>query len=164
MTIIYFILILGITVFIHELGHFIFAKKFGVYVYEFSIGMGPRLFKFNRKNDETDYCIRLFPIGGFVQMAGEEVEVDEKIPENKRLQSKPAYQRLLIMVAGVMMNFLLAIVLLFCIGLFNKVTFNNLYVEDSTITGLNNNDKIIAVNNHFTNKKRNTHTNVNNRI
>ncbi len=151
MTIIYFILILGITVFIHELGHFIFAKKFGVYVYEFSIGMGPRLFKFNRKNDETDYCIRLFPIGGFVQMAGEEVEVDEKIPENKRLQSKPAYQRLLIMVAGVMMNFLLAIVLLFCIGLFNKVTFNNLYVEDSTITGLNNNDKIIAVNNHFTN-------------
>ena len=151
MTIIYFILILGITVFIHELGHFIFAKKFGVYVYEFSIGMGPRLFKFNRKNDETDYCIRLFPIGGFVQMAGEEVEVDEKIPENKRLQSKPAHQRLLIMVAGVMMNFLLAIVLLFCIGLFNRVTFNNVYVEDSTITGLNNNDKIIAVNNHFTN-------------
>ena len=52
MTIIYFVLILGVTVFIHELGHFIFAKKFGVYVYEFSLGMGPRLFKFNRKNDE----------------------------------------------------------------------------------------------------------------
>ena len=88
LTIIYFIFILGITVFIHELGHFLFAKKFGVYVYEFSIGMGPRLFKFNRKNDETDYCIRLFPIGGYVQMAGEEVEVDEKIPVEKRLQSK----------------------------------------------------------------------------
>ena len=143
-TIIYFILILGVTVFIHELGHFLFAKKFGVYVYEFSIGMGPRLLKFNRKNDETDYCLRLFPIGGFVQMAGEEIEVDEKIPENKRLQSKPAYQRALIMVAGVMMNFLLAIVLLFCIGLFNNVSIDNVYVEGSTINGLNDNDKIIS--------------------
>ena len=84
LTIIYFIFILGITVFIHELGHFLFAKKFGVYVYEFSIGMGPRLFKFRRKNDETEYCIRLFPIGGYVQMAGEEVEVDESVPVEKR--------------------------------------------------------------------------------
>ena len=52
MTLIYFILILGLTVFIHELGHFIFAKKSGVYCYEFSLGMGPKLFSFRRKNDE----------------------------------------------------------------------------------------------------------------
>ena len=87
MTIIYFIIVLSVTVFIHELGHFLFAKKAGIYVYEFSIGMGPRLFKFNRKNDETEYSIRLLPIGGFVQMAGESVEEDENIyndssPEN----------------------------------------------------------------------------------
>ena len=151
MTIIYFILILGITVFIHELGHFLFAKKYGVYVYEFSIGMGPRIFKFKRKNDETDYCIRLLPIGGFVQMAGEEVEVDEKIPENQRLQSKPAFQRVMIMIAGVMMNFLLAIVLLFFIALFNKVSLNNVYVTESTIDGLRENDKIVAVNGNFVN-------------
>ncbi len=151
MTIIYFILILGITVFIHELGHFIFAKKFGVYVYEFSIGMGPRLFKFNRKNDETDYCIRLLPIGGFVQMAGEEMEVDDKVPEDKRLGSKKAYQRFLIMVAGVMMNFLLAIVLYFIIGLFNNVSMDNVYVQNSTIKNLDENDKIVAINNHFVN-------------
>ena len=151
MTIIYFILILGITVFIHELGHFLFAKKFGVYVYEFSIGMGPRLFKFKRKNDETDYCIRLFPIGGFVQMAGEEIEEDSKIPKEKSLRSKPAYQRFLIMVAGVMMNFVLAIVLLFFIGLFNEVSFNNVYVTDSSITGLNENDKIVAIDGSFVN-------------
>ncbi len=151
MTIIYFILILGITVFIHELGHFMFAKKFGVYVYEFSIGMGPKLFKFKRKNDETDYCIRLLPIGGFVQMAGEEVEVDEKIPENKRLQSKPAYQRLLIMVAGVMMNFILGIVLYFFIGLFNTVSLDNVYVTESSINGLSESDKIVAVNGNFVN-------------
>ena len=56
MTLIWFILVLGITVFIHELGHFIFAKKAGIYVYEFAIGMGPRIFKFKRKNDETTYA------------------------------------------------------------------------------------------------------------
>ena len=151
MTIIYFILILGITVFIHELGHFMFAKKYGVYVYEFSIGMGPRLFKFNRKNDETDYCIRLFPIGGFVQMAGEEVEEDEDIPKEKSLRSKTAFQRFMIMVAGVMMNFILAFVLLFFIGLFNDVSINNVYVNSSVIENLDDNDKIVAIDDNFVN-------------
>lgn len=151
MTIIYFILILGITVFIHELGHFMFAKRYGVYVYEFSIGMGPKLFKFNRKNDETNYCIRLLPIGGFVQMAGEEVEEDKNIPIEKSLRSKTAFQRFMIMVAGVMMNFILAFVLLFFLGLFNDVSVNNIYIDGSTIKNLNNNDKIVEVDGHFVN-------------
>lgn len=151
MTIVYFVLILGVTVFIHELGHFMFAKKFGVHVYEFSLGMGPRLFKFNRKNDETDYCIRLFPIGGFVQMAGEEIDEDESIPEDKRLNNKPAFQRFMIMVAGVMMNFLLSIVLLFFVGLFSKISLDNVYINGSTIKGLNDGDKIVAINSHFVN-------------
>ena len=151
MTLIYFILILGITVFIHEFGHFIFAKKFGVYVYEFSIGMGPKILKFNRKGDETNYCLRLFPIGGFVQMAGEEIEVDEKIPENRRLMSKQAYQRLIIMVAGVMMNFLLALALYIFIGLFNQVSVDNVYIGSSAIKELNVNDRITNIDNHFVN-------------
>ena len=151
MTIIYFILILGVTVFIHELGHFMFAKKYGVHVYEFSIGMGPKLFKFNRKNDETNYCIRLFPIGGFVQMAGEEVEEDKNIPIEKSLRSKTAFQRFMIMVAGVMMNFILAFVLLFLLGLFNDVSVNNVYIDGSTISNLNDNDKIVEVDGHFVN-------------
>ena len=151
MTLIYFILILGITVFIHEFGHFIFAKKFGVHVYEFSIGMGPKLFKFNKKNDETDYCLRLFPIGGFVQMAGEEIEEDKNIPEDKRLNNKPAYQRFIIMVAGVTMNFLLAIVLLFFLGLFKNVSVDNVYIDGSVVKNLNDTDKIIKVDNHFVN-------------
>ena len=151
LTIIYFVFILGITVFIHEFGHFIFAKKSGVYVYEFSIGMGPKLFKFNRKNDETDYCIRLFPIGGYVQMAGEEIEVDEKVPVEKRLQSKKWYQRFLIMVAGVMMNFILAIVVLFIVALVNGVTLDSRYISGSEISGLNDGDKIVSVNGKFTN-------------
>lgn len=151
MTILYFILILGTTVFVHELGHFMFAKKYGVYVYEFSLGMGPRLFKFNRKNDETDYCIRLFPIGGFVQMAGEEIEVDEDIPEEKRLTSKPAFQRFMIMIAGVMMNFLTAFILLFFIGLFNTVSLNNVFIDESSIDGLNDGDRIVGINGNFVN-------------
>ena len=151
MTIIYFILILGITVFVHELGHFMFAKKFGVHVYEFSIGMGPKLFKFKRKNDETDYCIRLLPIGGFVQMAGEEIEVDEDIPEDKRLQSKPAFQRFLIMIAGVTMNFVLAIIILFIIGLTHTISMDNIYIDESTIPGLEDGTKIVAVDGHFVN-------------
>lgn len=152
MAIIYFILILGITVFIHELGHFLMAKKFGVHVYEFSIGMGPRLFKFNRKNDETDYSIRLFPIGGYVQMAGEEVEVDEDVPENKRLQSKPAFQRFLIMIAGVTMNFLLAIVVLFIVGLCSSsISTDTLYIANSSVEGLKNGVKIKSIDGHFVN-------------
>lgn len=151
MTIIYFVLILGVTVFIHELGHFMFAKRYGVYVYEFSIGMGPKLFKFNRKNDETNYCIRLFPIGGFVQMAGEEVEEDKNIPIEKSLRSKSAFQRFMIMVAGVMMNFILAFVLLFFLGLFNDASVNNVYIDGSTIPNLNKNDKIVEVDGHFVN-------------
>ena len=151
MTLIYFIIVLGVTVFIHEFGHFIFAKKSGVYVYEFSIGMGPKLFKFNRKNDETDYCIRLFPIGGYVQMAGEEIEVDEKVPVDKRLQTKKWYQRFLIMVAGVMMNFILAIVVLFIVALVNGVTLDSRYIYGSEINGLNDGDKIVSVNGKFTN-------------
>ena len=152
MAIIYFILILGITVAIHEFGHFLMAKKFGVHVYEFSIGMGPRLFKFNRKNDETDYCIRLFPIGGYVQMAGEEIDADEDIPEEKRLQSKPAFQRFLIMVAGVTMNFLLALVVLFIVGLCSSsISTDTLYIANSSVDGLKNGVKIKSIDGHFVN-------------
>lgn len=150
-TIIAFIFILGVTVTIHEFGHFLFAKKAGIYVYEFSIGMGPRLFKFNRKNDETDYSIRLLPIGGYVQMAGEDIEVDEKIPKDRLLQSKTWKERFMTMVAGVMFNFLLAILVLFIIALINGVTIDATKVDTSKINGLNKGDKIVEVNDHFVN-------------
>ncbi len=150
MTLIYMILILGIIVFIHEFGHFLFAKKSGIYVYEFSLGMGPRLFKFNRKNDETDYSIRLFPIGGYVQMAGEELELDEKIPVEKRMQSKTWMQRFLTVIAGIMFNFILALVVFFIVGLFNGASQNKPYisaVEDGVNSGvINVGDRILYVN------------------
>lgn len=116
MTLLYFVIILGVIVFIHELGHFIFAKKAGIYCYEFSIGMGPKIFGKKFKS-ETEYCLRLIPLGGFVSMAGEEVEVDKKIPKEKRMQSKTWLQRFLTIFAGPLFNFILAFVLLFLIAL-----------------------------------------------
>lgn len=112
MTIILFILILGVIILVHEFGHFIFAKWAGVYVYEFSIGMGPKIFGKKGKNGETEYCIRAIPLGGFVRLAGEEVDDDKKIKKDRKLYNKNFIQRFLIMFAGAMNNFILCFVLL----------------------------------------------------
>ena len=120
LTLIYFILILGVIVLVHEFGHFIFSKLFGVYVYEFSIGMGPRIFGTKKKKGKTQYNVRAFPIGGFVSLAGEDpTEKDPEVPKGGFLYNKPIWQRFIIMAAGVFNNFLLAIIILFCIGLFH---------------------------------------------
>ena len=117
MGILWFILILGTIVLVHEFGHFIFSKIFGVYVYEFSIGMGPKLLHFKKKGGETEYCLRLIPIGGFVSLAGEDADENKEIPEERKLYSKPVWQRFLIMVAGVMNNFIFAFLVLFIMAL-----------------------------------------------
>ena len=151
MTIIYFVLVLGITIMIHELGHFLFAKKAGVRVFEFSLGMGPKIFSFKRKNDETIYAIRLFPIGGFVSMAGEDME-DENVPFNEQLVNKSWFSKFMVMFAGVLFNFLLAIILLFIVGLVNGVP-NSKPVIDTidqnykiSETNVEVNDTIIKIN------------------
>ena len=117
MTLIIFILMLGIIIFIHELGHFFWAKVSGVYCYEFSLGFGPKLFSFKRKNDETMYALRLIPLGGYVAMAGEEVDDDKKVPKSKKLYNKPWYKKLIIVLAGVINNFILALVVFFITSL-----------------------------------------------
>lgn len=106
------ILVLGIIILVHEFGHFIWAKKFGVHIYEFSIGMGPVLFSWKGKKDKIPYSIRLIPIGGYVSLAGEVYDDDEKIPKEDLMCNKKWYQRLVVFVAGVTNNFILAIVLL----------------------------------------------------
>lgn len=152
LTLIYFILVLGVTVFIHEFGHFLFAKKAGIYCYEFSLGMGPVIFKFNRKNDETVYCIRLFPIGGFVQMAGEAVDLDEDIPEEKRMQSKTWIQRFLTVSAGVIFNFLLALIIFFTVGMITGTDDQKAYVGGTvenfnvSSTNLQVGDEVLKIN------------------
>ena len=151
MTIIYFIIVLGVTVLIHELGHFIFAKKSGVYVYEFSIGMGPVLFTHEGK-DKIKYRVRALPIGGFVQMAGEVYEDDEKIDKEKFMCNRPWHQRIIIIIAGVINNFILAILLLFVYALIwgassNKAVITSVEKDYPMYKdGIRANDTIIKVN------------------
>lgn len=152
MTLIYFILLLGCIVFIHELGHFFWAKKSGVYCYEFSIGFGPKLFSFKRKNDETMYCVRLIPLGGYVSMAGEEVDDDGEVPKDKKLYNKPWYKKLIIVLAGVINNFILAFVVLFVIALiygsYSTKPVIGVFSKDSACqkAGFEIGDKIIKIN------------------
>ena len=114
--------------------------------------MGPQLFKWKSKKDETMYSIRLLPIGGFVQMAGEEIDPDENIPKEKRMQSKTWLQRFSIMIAGIFFNFVLAIVLLFVVGLINgtpqKETYIGVIDKNSSAynAGLRENFEILQVN------------------
>ena len=149
-TLVYMILILGVVVFIHEFGHFLFAKNAGIYVYEFSLGMGPVVYSFHRRNDETVYSLRLFPIGGFVQMAGEEIEPDDKIPFDKTIQSTTWIQRFMTIIAGIMFNFILAFVVFFIVGRVNGASQNKPYIK-FVQDGINSNvvfegDRILAVN------------------
>lgn len=110
------LLILTLLIFVHEFGHFIMAKTFGVHVYEFALGMGPKVLGFRRKNDPTLYSLRALPIGGYCQMAGEEGEDDSSLPKDKFMCNKGKIPRTIILVAGVTMNFITALVLLFIIA------------------------------------------------
>jgi len=111
------IIVLGILVFIHELGHFLFAKKLGVGVITFSLGFGPKLI--GRKFGETQYQIAAVPLGGFVKLIGENPE--EEIKEEDRSRSfsaQPIWKRALIVGAGPLFNLLFAVVLFSSINLF----------------------------------------------
>ncbi|HEX7042470.1 MAG TPA: RIP metalloprotease RseP [Patescibacteria group bacterium] len=122
LTIISFILVLSVLVLIHELGHFLTAKKLGIKVEEFGFGFPPRIW--GKKIGETIYSINLLPIGGFVKLYGEDEAGGGQIKlkvENEKLKDKdikraffarPVWQRAAIVVAGVVMNFLLAVSIL----------------------------------------------------
>ena len=124
------IFILGIIILVHEFGHFIWAKIFKVHIYEFSIGMGPIIFTHKGKKDNIDYNLRAVPIGGFVSMAGEVYEDDDKIDKKSFMCNKPWYQRVIILVAGVFNNFLLALLILFISSLIWGGTVNIPVVRD----------------------------------
>ncbi len=100
--------VLGIMVLVHEWGHFIVAKSFGVRVEIFSIGFGPRLWGWKR--GDTDYRISALPLGGYVKMAGDN-PLEERKGEPDEFLSKPRWQRVLIALAGPAMNIVLSIVL-----------------------------------------------------
>lgn len=101
------ILFFGLIIFIHELGHFIFAKAFGVKVNEFALGMGPTILK--KQGKETKYALRLFPIGGFVSMEGE----DEESDDNRAYCNQKTWKKMIIISAGAVFNLILGVIVCF---------------------------------------------------
>ncbi len=154
----YFIIIIGVLVLIHELGHFLAAKAFGMRVERFSIGFPPRAF--GKQIGETDYCVSWLPIGGYVKISG---MVDESLdtellandPEPWEFRAKPVWQRIIVIIAGVVMNILLAIVIFWGINLtqgtqVHKVTTVGSVQSGSVAEnyGLATGDRIVSINNN----------------
>lgn len=145
-------LVLGAMIVIHEFGHFIVAKFFGIRVDVFSVGFGKRLFGI--KKGDTDYRLSLIPLGGYVKMAGE--NLDEQVTgEPYEFQSKPKWQRLCVAVAGPVMNILTAIAIpaIFAMIHFESPTYVNKlpvvnaveYGSAAEASGLQRGDQIISI-------------------
>jgi len=152
LSLLWFILILGSIVAIHEFGHFIFAKFANIYVYEFSIGMGKKIFGKKKKGGETEFCIRAIPLGGYVMIAGEDVE-DEKIPKNRQMCNKNFWQRFMVLFAGPFNNFWFAFVILLISALIYGGVSTKPIIGDvvpdypAYASGLEKGDLVISINN-----------------
>ena len=129
LSLIWFILILGAIVSVHEFGHFIFAKLSNTYVYEFSIGMGKKIFGKKKKNGETEFCIRMIPLGGFVNIAGEDIS-DDEVPKDRQMCNKGFFARFMILFAGAFFNFIFAFLILFVSALIWGATSTKPYIGD----------------------------------
>ncbi|NLW18009.1 MAG: RIP metalloprotease RseP [Firmicutes bacterium] len=151
MTILIAILIIGVLIIAHELGHFLAAKANGILVLEFAVGMGPVLL--SRQIGETRYTLRLLPIGGFARMAGEEQDEEETyVPEHRRYDKKPLYARAMVSVAGPFANFLVAILLFAIVFMFVGVPSSAPLIGSvqegwpAAAAGLMAGDRIISIN------------------
>lgn len=153
LTIIAFVFVLGVMIFVHELGHYLMAKYLGIRVEVFSLGFGPRLFGFRR--GPTDYRVSAIPLGGFVKMAGE--NYDEALTgEPDEFLSRPKLQRFWVAVAGPLMNLGLAVVLLsvnYMVGiqvpayLYKPAVIGKIEAgSPAAQAGLKLGDKIVAIN------------------
>lgn len=147
LSLILFFIALGVLITIHELGHFIAAKSFKVYCSDFSIGFGPKIVNIKRRNGETNFKIGVFPVGGYVSMYGEGVELPSgvNIPKSRSLEGIPRYKRIIIMASGIVMNFVLAyIIFLICASCFPqynipyinvvRLTNEQQYVQNQVLT------------------------------
>lgn len=144
LTIVASILVFSAIVLVHEFGHYKAAKSVGIKVYEFAIGMGPTLLK--KEKNGTIYSIRAVPIGGFVQMEGEE----EDVRTSTSFSTKTVWQRFKVVAAGPIMNYALALALFIIIAFSYGVYGNHIDVIDKESNeykaGLRTGDKIISIN------------------
>ena len=151
-----FFVALGVLVTIHEFGHFLAAKSFKVYCTDFSIGFGPKIVKIKREKRETTFSVGILPLGGYVSMLGEDDEesVPEGIvvPKERTLIGVARYKRIIIMSAGIIMNFVLAYIIFFIsASCFPQVMANSWYsvgdnpgiVSLTTEATFNNNDQLV---------------------
>lgn len=138
------IFVFMLVIVFHEFGHFIVAKLVGIKVHEFSIGMGPKLF--HKKGKETEYFLRAIPIGGYVKMEGE----DESSDDPQSFSKKPVGSRILVVAAGAIMNFILAIIVFTIVsyGMGVPTTTIEEIIKDSpaSLSGLQPRDEIIKIN------------------
>ncbi|NLP45815.1 MAG: RIP metalloprotease RseP, partial [Epulopiscium sp.] len=141
MNIIIAILVFGLIVLVHEFGHYIVAKKNGIMVEEFAIGMGPKIV--GKQVGETFYSIRALPLGGFCKMLGEE----EESSDSRSFSSKSVGARMAVIAAGPFMNFFLAFLIIFVISLFVGFSSTSIgYIEPgypAEMAQLQEGDKII---------------------
>lgn len=139
------VLLFELIIFIHEFGHFITAKKSGIKVNEFSLGMGPKIFSFGK--GETKYSLRIFPIGGFCAMEGE----DEESPEPRAFNNAKVWKRMIVVIAGAVMNIILGFVLMFVVVV-QQDAYSSTEVQSfpatsfSSCTGLQSGDVIKEIN------------------
>ena len=150
MDLIYFVILVSSLIFVHELGHFIAAKGFGVKVLTFSLGFGPKIVRIRGK--ETEYCIGLFPLGRFVKML-EESKHETVLPEDSKrtLESQPMWRRVLIVIAGPVMNLIFPVLFYFVAFLgdtqFLPPTVGIVLPEHPAYGVLHPGDRIMEVNN-----------------
>lgn len=116
MDLVYFIVLIGVLIFVHELGHFVWAKFFGVKVLEFTLGFGTKLIKWKRA--DTEYAIAAIPLGGYVRMLGENPhEVVSEKDRDHTFYAQPLWRRIIIVLAGPMMNLVFPVMLFFVVFL-----------------------------------------------
>ncbi len=111
-TLLAFLFVLGVLVFVHELGHFLMARRLGVRVLTFSLGFGPKLLKATR--GDTEYCVSAIPLGGYVKMAGEHGE-ENRSGASDEFMSKTKWERFLVLIMGPAMNLVLAVLVMWLV-------------------------------------------------
>lgn len=139
LTTILFLIVLSILVFIHELGHFLFAKLFKVRVDEFAIGFPPKIFSF--KKGETTYALNALPLGGYVKIHGENPDEQDDTKDSRNFQNIAAWKQILILSGGVLFNILFAWLLMSSLLFFgtSRLALDNVpekYIQDSGHTVL----------------------------